>query len=381
MLDTVSLGNKLKELRKAKGLTQTAFAGEMAVTFQAVSNWERGIAPPELENLVRIADFFGVLVDDLLRPMSDSVVLGIDGGGTKTEFVVASLDGTVKKRFVREGSNPNDKGVITSANIIIDVIREVMLEFPSLAAVFCGVAGAASGDNAKKLYARISEKYPTLNLKINTDSANLFALDDESDMVVISGTGSVVFVRKDNEFVGLGGWGYLLDEAGSAYDMGRDAIRCALDEEEKGKEPSLLSRLVLEKLGTKNVRGAIGKIFEGGRAYIASFASTVFEAYRARDKMAIDIIEKNAARIGELLELGISKYGARPRAIGGGGVFENYTEIMLDHIKKYTDTEIKVTKLPQVFGACRMARKMLDGNVHDSFFENFRISYEGVTKK
>ncbi len=380
MLDTVSLGNKIKELRKEKGLTQTAFAEELSVTFQAVSNWERGIAPPDLENLIRIASFFGMLVDDLLRPVSDKVVLGIDGGGTKTEFVVASLDGTVQKRFVREGSNPNDKGITTSANVIIDGMHEAMLEFPSITAVFCGVAGAASGDNAKKLYQKISEKYPSIDLKINTDSANLFALDDDSDMVVISGTGSVVFVRKGHEFLGLGGWGYLLDEAGSAYDMGRDAIRIALAEEDNGKEHSLMSKLLAKRLEVKSVRGAIGKIFEGGRAYIASLSGVVFEAYELGDKNAAEIIERCAKRLGELLELGKTRYNVKPKAIAGGGVFEHHTKIMLSLIKKYTDTEIVVCALPQIFGACRMARRMIDGNIPAEFFENFNNTYGGKIK-
>lgn len=380
MLDTISLGNKIKELRKEKGLTQTAFAEELSVTFQAVSNWERGIAPPDLENLMRIAAFFGVLVDDLIRPISDKVVLGIDGGGTKTEFVVAALDGTVKKRFIREGSNPNDKGLSTSANIIIDGIREVMIEFPSLSAVFCGIAGAASGDNRRRLTERVRKKYPSLTIELNTDSANLFAMDDEADMVVISGTGSVVFVKQGNEFVGFGGWGYLLDEAGSAYDIGRDALRAALAEEDMGECNGILGTLLKSQLSVERVHQAIGKLYEGGRSYIASLASVVFDAYDKGDVKAAAIIDKTAARLGELLELGRKKYGVRAKAIAGGGIFEHHTEIMLSHIKKYTDTEIIICRLPQVFGACRRARRLFDKKIPDNFFENFKKSYEGEIK-
>ena len=104
MLDTKALGTKIKELRCARGLTQGAFAEELHVSFQAVSNWERGIAPPELDNLLRIAAYFNVLVDDLIRTQSsDTVIIGIDGGGTKTEFAVCKTDGTVLKSFKRSG--------------------------------------------------------------------------------------------------------------------------------------------------------------------------------------------------------------------------------------------------------------------------------------
>jgi len=95
MLDVGLVGKRIRDLRKGKGLTQNAFADELHVSFQAVSNWERGIAPPELENLIRIAPYFGVLVDDLLRSASERLVLGIDGGGAALDelksYVISRL--------------------------------------------------------------------------------------------------------------------------------------------------------------------------------------------------------------------------------------------------------------------------------------------------
>ena len=81
MFDVKMLGNRIKELRKQHGLTQNEFANMFDVSFQAVSNWERGIAPPDLENICRIALCFNILVDDLIRPCSEKLLLGIDGGG------------------------------------------------------------------------------------------------------------------------------------------------------------------------------------------------------------------------------------------------------------------------------------------------------------
>lgn len=45
-----------------------------------------------------------------LRKQSDDLFLGIDGGGTKTEFVLVSSEGYVLKRLVKSGCNPNDIG-------------------------------------------------------------------------------------------------------------------------------------------------------------------------------------------------------------------------------------------------------------------------------
>ena len=79
MLDTRALGNRIRELRIQRGLTQSAFAEALHVSFQAISNWERGITPPELENLINIAAFFGVMIDDLLRSETENLYLGIGG--------------------------------------------------------------------------------------------------------------------------------------------------------------------------------------------------------------------------------------------------------------------------------------------------------------
>ena len=244
MIDPKLIGSRIRELRKKRGLTQSEFASIISVSFQAVSNWERGIAPPELENLINIASFFGVLTDDLLRPRTETLYLGVDGGGTKTEFVVTEENGRVLARFLAEGSNPNDIGFNSAANVISGGIREAIVNFPNISFVFCGIAGVSVGDNRQRMIGFLKEKYPALKIDVKTDSANLFGMDDSADMVVISGTGSVVFVKKKGEFIRLGGWGYLFDSAGSAYDIGRAAIAATLQAEDLHEAPSFLATLL-----------------------------------------------------------------------------------------------------------------------------------------
>jgi len=149
VLDINILGNRIKELRKQRGLTQSAFADELHVSFQAVSNWERGIAPPELENLINIATYFAVSVDDLLSHRSDDLFLGIDGGGTKTEIVLVNAEGYVQKRLVKGGCNPNDIGYSKMVSMLFDSIGDILLEFQSINAVFCGIAGISVGNYSK----------------------------------------------------------------------------------------------------------------------------------------------------------------------------------------------------------------------------------------
>ena len=378
MLDINLLGDRIKELRKQRGLTQNAFADELHVSFQAVSNWERGIAPPELENLINIAAFFGVLVDDLLRPQSEDLFLGIDGGGTKTEFLLVSADGYVQKRLVKSGCNPNDIGYTKMISLLLDGIGDVLKEFQSIKAVFCGIAGISTGDYAKRLHDDLKKRYPKINIQVKNDSFNLFALDDEADMALISGTGSVVFVKGENSYKRLGGWGYLLDGAGSAYDIGRDSLREALRQEDMKESPSLMSRMLYKKLNTDTVWNHINTVYNEGKPYIAGLASVVFEAYRHGDKQAKEIIDRNAKALAELINAGVSLYGAKPLAIASGGLFEHYGDIMTEHIAKYSSVILKTSVLPPIYGACRSACLMAGCKPIDKFYENFKKTYGGI---
>lgn len=378
MLDIKVLGNRIKELRKARNLTQSDFAESLHVSFQAVSNWERGVAPPELENLTNIATCFGVLVDDLLRPQSDDLFLGIDGGGTKTEFLLVSSDGQVQKRLIKGGCNPNDIGFAKTVALLTDGIGDFLREFQSVKSIFCGIAGVATGDYAKRLLEELKKRYPGIDIQVKTDSFNLFALDDRADMAVISGTGSVVFVKDGDSYTRLGGWGYLLDRAGSAYDIGRDALSEALCEEDQKEAPSLLTRMLLERVGTKTVWQHINTVYSEGRPYIASLAAVVFEAYRKGDKKAMAIVERNAKALAELLNTGVRLYGAGPMVIASGGVFEHQGDIMLPHIAKHSNVKLLINDLPPILGACKRACAMEGIRITDEFTKNFKKSYGGA---
>ncbi len=378
MLDIKIIGTRIKELRKQRGLTQNAFAEELHISFQAVSNWERGIAPPELENLINIATYFGVLVDDLLRPQNSDLFLGIDGGGTKTEFAVISSDGCVLKRFVRSGCNPNDIGFSKMETLITEGIGEILLEFQSVRHIFCGIAGISTGNYAKLLCNDLKIRYPQIDIDIKNDSFNLFALSDDADMAVISGTGSVVFVKDGDTCKRLGGWGYLLDDAGSAYDIGRDALRVALREDDMKEEPSLISRLLHKELNTSTVWEHISTIYNEGKPYIAGLASVVFDAYQKGDKKAVEIIDKSAKALAELLNVGVRLYGARSVAIASGGLFEHYADIMTNHIGQYSDVKLIISELPPIYGACVNAHSMSKYERSAEFYENFKKTYGGM---
>lgn len=61
----MNIGNKIKELRKQRGVTQEQLAESMGISFQAVSKWENNIAFPDITLLPVLARYFDVSMDTL----------------------------------------------------------------------------------------------------------------------------------------------------------------------------------------------------------------------------------------------------------------------------------------------------------------------------
>ena len=70
MFNMNQVGRKIVTLRKENNMTQTELADKMGVSFQAVSNWERGNSMPDISKLPELAELFHISVDELLGEKS-----------------------------------------------------------------------------------------------------------------------------------------------------------------------------------------------------------------------------------------------------------------------------------------------------------------------
>lgn len=71
MFNMENIGRQISELRKSQGMTQMELADRMNISFQAVSNWERGNSMPDISKLPELAQLFGVTIDKLLGEKSE----------------------------------------------------------------------------------------------------------------------------------------------------------------------------------------------------------------------------------------------------------------------------------------------------------------------
>ena len=75
MADLSQIGKNIRLYRMRQGLTQRALADDVMVSFQAISAWERGMSVPDLENAIRLANYFGISVDALFADSDKSLLV------------------------------------------------------------------------------------------------------------------------------------------------------------------------------------------------------------------------------------------------------------------------------------------------------------------
>lgn len=74
----IETADRLVQLRKNSGLSQEALAGKLGVSRQAISKWERAEASPDTDNLIALAELYGMTLDDLLNTVNDEYILNKD---------------------------------------------------------------------------------------------------------------------------------------------------------------------------------------------------------------------------------------------------------------------------------------------------------------
>lgn len=84
----MTMGEKILNMRKARGWNQEELAERIGVTRQAVSRWESDSAKPDADKIIAICDLFGVSADYLLRGISP---------GREDDRAAVSMEGTVKR--------------------------------------------------------------------------------------------------------------------------------------------------------------------------------------------------------------------------------------------------------------------------------------------
>lgn len=351
----------LRERRRRLGLTQKQLADLIGYSEKSVSKWESGnvIAPSAV--LPLLAKHLGTSIDALMSSHNpDQYYLGIDGGGTKTEFAIADTDGNVISRALLEGCNPVDIGIDRTLDLLSRGIASVTSDIPcSCISVFAGISGGITGENKERIHdflSRYNFKYAANGS--DAENAVALALPEGDGTAVIMGTGSIAFTKIGNTMKRRGGYGYLIDDGGSGFAIGRDALIAALQAEDGRGEDTLLLPLIKKRLEVDELISSLGVIYAGGKRIVASIAPDVFEAYKRADKVAREILESNMKTVAGLIaDAPICKNGKRRAVLVGGLTHESAIlfPLIKRHLKCAGEYDITSSTKAPIYGALILA--------------------------
>ncbi|HPA21420.1 MAG TPA: N-acetylmuramic acid 6-phosphate etherase [Verrucomicrobiae bacterium] len=205
-------------------------------------------------------------------------VLGIEGGGTKTDWVLMEVDGASQK--------PVDRGALPPANLRI--IDDAALEriFRSMPAgptrVGAFLAGCITAADHDRLRAIAQSVWPHARIEVGSDRDSGFAtaFGDTDGILVIAGTGSAVTGRKAGRVERAGGWGQLLGDQGSGYSLGMQALRSVLTHYDLTGHVSHLAEDILRTLALNRLRDLIRWVADADKMSVARLAPVAFAASR-----------------------------------------------------------------------------------------------------
>ncbi len=357
------IARNIRSRRKELKMTQLELADLLGYSAKAISKWESGSGAPPTVILPMLAQVLQTNLDTLMGDTSDQLFyLGIDGGGTKTDFVLADSNGDIKNSVCLGTSNPSDIGIENTLNVLRAGIIEVCGNVPkSNISVFAGIAGGTTDGIREQISAFLS-RFGFADTKNGSDAMNAISasLGDADGISVIMGTGSVTFAQANGKTHRVGGYGYLLGDAGSGFSLGREAILAALCFEDGSGEETALYEAVRKKCGTESVLDSLGKFYSGGKREIAQYAPLVLNAYVDGDKVAKRILFDNLEKVAQSIH-GASKYLPKTKdsikvvLCGGlcnkdGIIYRALCEIMSKE-----NYSISFCERPLIFGALRLA--------------------------
>ncbi len=376
-----AFAERLKNRRIFCGMTQNELAEALGVTPQSISKWERAKAVPDIDNLVELSKILRVTVDDLVCDRDEKrVFLAIDGGGTKTEFVLFSDDGHIIRHTRTGSTNINAVGEESAVMALCDGIDRVLCgERPEF--VFAGISGSSLHRNADVLRDAVQSRIAGVPVKIAPDILNVIhsCRGDDKCIAVICGTGSCVFAYDGEELKRYGGWGYLFGDVGSGYEIGKEVLRRCFAYNDGVAEPSLLTELAEKRIGGKAI-DKLHTFYTAGRDAVAAFAPIAFEAARAGDRAAIGIIEDSISKLAQLIA---AADNGSDTVIVSGGLTGN-RDIIEPILKAGLSQRVNLVFpiLPQIYGAALAAIKFAEFSADAvEFDKNFAEDYKRITDK
>ncbi len=334
-------------------------------------------------------------------------VLGIDGGGTKTVCVIMNAQGKVLGRGEAGASNYQSIGVNAALKSIESAIDAAavealkLIECIQIKAICLGLAGIGRPKDIEVVKSLVSDLENSHNLPIEwallstqtpiTESekniiichdaliALVGGIGDDVGIVVAAGTGSIVFGRNQQGITKrAGGWGYILGDEGSAYQIAVAGLQAAMQAYDgRGQLTSLLEDFQ-NYLRLGSIKDLIEVIYRSGWGVkeIAALAIVVDNAAAQGDEVANGIIDDAVQELVKATStvidaLNLSNPSTANNAfevVTVGGVWRGKSKMRSQFIEsvtlRYADVRIIYPRFEPAYGAGLLALKQLAQKIY-----------------
>jgi N-acetylglucosamine kinase-like BadF-type ATPase len=240
------------------------------------------------------------------RLLSPRAVVGVDGGGSKTDAVIVDADGRTLGEGTSGPSNPLRVGIVRAAAAVREAIDKAceaaQVRREDILAAEVGLAGARRTELRERVREALSNLgIADLEVVGDADIALYGATDGEPGVVVIAGTGSVCCgVNARGKRNCAGGWGPVAGDEGGGAWIARRALRAiAHASDGRGPKTSLMAAACayFHVTSPEDLSTAIyAPTMTNER--LAGFGKQVIEAAKAKDPVAREIVAEAGSELG-----------------------------------------------------------------------------------
>lgn len=261
------------------------------------------------------------------------IILGIDGGGTKTRCVAVNEEGDVLATVTVGSTNINavDHATVRErlAEAVVTVLSQASAEPGEVAAIGLGMSGVGRPEDARRVRQWVAEMLPRAYAYVDHDAAAALASGTGGDLygvVVISGTGMIVFgVDGQGRRRRAGGWGPILGDPGGGFSIGAAILQSITAATDGCGPATALTARVLAHLKLREVNDLIAWTYnQSGWAHVAALAHLAEECAAERDEVAYHILAWAADNLALRAETVIRGLGLErerfPLVLAGGNL-------------------------------------------------------------
>lgn len=261
--------------------------------------------------------------------MSGPLVIGVDGGGTRTRAIILDEAGGELGRAATGPALVDGRELPIDIEGVVSTVRSAAMAAGialPCTALCGGFAGVGREQERKAVEAALVEHDLAKGVRVVTDAEAAFfdAFRAGPGLLMIAGTGSVALGRaEDGRQARVGGWGLLLGDEGSAYEIGLRALRAIARSADGRGEPTKLQAYFIAELSLISPEDLIAWAAGAGKRAIAGLAPAVCDLAAAGDPAAAAIISEAVASLAAHIDALLAQLGpwsSPPRLALAGGL-------------------------------------------------------------